>query len=147
MIHDKRLPTDVIQKLPRLIERVKGFECVQALFFFGSLAMGELKPLSDLDLAILVEKDMKGNELLQCRFDLEAAVSETLATDELDLVILNTAPLRFAYQILKHGRLVLVKDREQLIDFRERVVKLYLDFSSCRRSFDRTFMQGIGARG
>lgn len=147
MIKDRKLPPDAVKKVPLLGERLRETDSVEALFFFGSLVRGALKPLSDLDFAVLLDKNLKGSELLERQIDIEGIVSQTLSTDEFDLVILNTAPLRFAYRILKDGRLVFVRDREQLIDFRERVVKLYLDFSHYRQSFDEVFRQGIGLGG
>jgi uncharacterized protein len=147
VIHERRLPTDVTKKLPQLIEVFKGFDCVEALFFFGSLIRCELKPLSDLDFAVLLDSTLRGDPLFRCQLDLEVAVSRTLSTDEFDLLILNTAPLRFAHRVLRDGKLIFVRDREQLIDFRERTIKLYLDFSPYRRSFDRAFLEGVGAHG
>jgi hypothetical protein len=63
------------------------------------------------------------------------------------LIILNAAPLRFAYDILKSGKKVFVKDQRQLGDFHENVVKRYLDFQYYRREFDRSFLRGVGLRG
>ena len=147
MIREHRLPADVLAKLPQLVERLKDTPSVQALYFFGSLARGELKPLSDLDLALLLDRDLTKDEIFARHLDVIGLVSDVLGTDEFDLLILNRAPLRMAYHVLKEGRLMFFKERRQLADFRERVIKLYLDFARCRKQFDRAFMQGVGLGG
>ena len=69
-----------------------------------------------------------------------------MGTDEVDLVILNDAPDRFAHQILKTGKL-LYGNPIQLTDFIEKVNKQYLDFKPIRDQFDRVFLEGIGYHG
>jgi len=46
-----KLPKNVIDRIPELIEQIEKDTDVVALYSFGSLATGNLKPLSDLDLA------------------------------------------------------------------------------------------------
>ena len=147
MIKEKRLQSDVLQKVPKLIEELRACEDVVALFFFGGLAQGKLKPLSDLDFAVLLRLNFDREKMLDRQLDLMGIIARELATDEFDLIILNTAPLRFAYHILKSGKAVFVKDRRQLGDFREHVVKRYLDFRHYRQEFDRSFLRGLGLHG
>ena len=68
-------------------------------------------------------------------------------TDEIDLVVLNDAPLKFCHQILKTGKLLHLGNKSELIDFREKTVKLYLDFRFFRDAFDRAFLEGVGYHG
>jgi hypothetical protein len=43
----KKLPKDVLKKIPKLVDKISSLKDVVALFFFGSGSKGELKPLSD----------------------------------------------------------------------------------------------------
>lgn len=147
MIKQQPITPEVLARLPDLVETLRACDSVQALFFFGGLAEGKLQPLSDLDLAVLVRPGKVGDELFDLQLELIGIVSQQLKCEEFDLVVLNLAPMRFAYQILKQGWLIFVKDLEELVDFRERVVKRYLDFAHYRKSFDRVFMQGLGLHG
>jgi hypothetical protein len=45
--------------------------------------------------------------MLDRQLDLMGIISQGLRTDEFDLTILNTAPLRFSYQILRNGKRIL----------------------------------------
>lgn len=147
MIKEKKLPDYVHERIPHLVRKLKSMEYVNALFFFGSIVHMELKPLSDIDMAVLLtgkagNKDARGFDL-----ELQGIVEDALSTTEFDLIIMNSAPLRFAYTILKDGQLVFVKNKEELISFRERVVKYYLDFAYYRKQLDKAFIEGIGYHG
>jgi predicted nucleotidyltransferase len=147
MIKEKKLPAKILTRIPGLIETLRACNDVTALFFFGGLARGELKPLSDLDLAVLLRANLEKGKFLDRQLDLVGIIAQELGTDEFDLIILNTAPLRFAYHILKNGEKVFIKNQRQLGDFHENVVKRYLDFQYYRREFDRSFLRGMGLRG
>ena len=62
-------------------------------------------------------------------------------------LFLNDAPFRFCFVVLKTGKLLYFKNKTELIDFRDQVMKNYLDFKYFRDSFDRTFLKGIGYNG
>jgi len=147
MIKFKRLPADIEKRLPSLYEKLKAVDTVCALYTFGSLVKGHIGPLSDIDLAILLTKSLNKKQIFEIELEIVGIVMDTLKTEEFDLIILNTAPPRFAYYILKEGRLILCKDRMQLVDFTEKTVKYFIDFKFYRRQFDKIFLEGIGYYG
>ena len=130
-----------------MIEALRACEDVAALFFFGGLARGELKPLSDLDFALLLKDNSNPEKMWDRQLDLMGIIAKELGTDEFDLIILNMTPLRFCHQILRNGERIFVKDRKELGNFQETVVKKYLDFLFYRREFDRAFLGGLGLHG
>ncbi len=148
MIRDgKKLPIDVMTKIPGVIAKIAEDKDVVALYAFGSLADGNLKPLSDLDFGILLSDSLDKQERFKKSIDLIDTFNESLKTDEIDMVILNDAPLRFAYHILKTGKLLHCRDKNQLIDFVEKTIKLYLDFKPARDQIDQAFLEGVGYHG
>ncbi len=147
MIREKKIPTDIINKLPHLAKEVESLVYVNALYFFGSLVKGGLKPLSDIDIAVLFMNSVSRKDREKLVLDLMGVVEEKLSTSEFDLIELNSAPLRFAYNVLKEGKLVFVKDKGELIDFREKTVKHYLDFNYYRRQLDKDLLERIGFHG
>jgi uncharacterized protein len=52
-------------------------------------------PLSDLDFAVLVSSRMSQRERFEKHLDLIGAFNSVFRTDEIDLVLLNDAPLKF----------------------------------------------------
>ena len=134
-------------KIPAVTAKIAADDDVIALYTFGSLAEGNLKPLSDLDFGILLSRSIDRKQRFDKHLDLIGTFTETLRTDEVDLVILNDAPLRFARQILATGKLLFCRDQNQLVDFIEKTTKRYLDFKPVREQFDKVFLEGIGYDG
>ena len=142
-----KLPKNVIDRIPELIEQIKKDTDVVALFSFGSLATGDLKPLSDLDFGILVSGKLDKQERFDKHLDLIGIFNSVLQTDEVDLVLMNDAPMRFSHNIIKSGKLLYCSNKSELTDFIEKIVKLYLDFRFFRDEFDDSFLKGIGYSG
>jgi predicted nucleotidyltransferase len=148
MIHDGiKLPDNVLEKLPDLIRTLIQHSEVVALYSFGSVAKKELKPLSDLDFAVLLSGQLNKKLRFEKHLELIGIFNTIFRTDEIDLVVLNDAPFHFCFQVLKTGKLLYCKNKAELIDFREQVVKNYLDFKYFRDSFDHAFLKGIGYNG
>jgi len=143
----KKLPDKILERLPEVVKAVKSCPEVKALYAFGSVATNELKPLSDLDFAILLSNQLNRRQRFEKSLDLIGLFNSVFQTDEIDLIILNDAPLKFCHIILKNGKLLYFKDKADLIDLCEYVVKNYIDFKFFRDNFNTTFIQGIGYDG
>ena len=144
---NQKLPKDVTKRIPVLIDRLSKDSHVIALFAFGSLASGRLKKLSDLDFGILVSGTLNRQERFDKHLDLIGTFNSVLRTDEVDLVLMNDAPMKFCHEIFKTGTLLYCANTGELADFSERIIKRYLDFRYFRDNFDETFLEGVGYRG
>lgn len=148
MIRDgRKLPQGVIEKIPELVSELSQDRDVVALYAFGSLAEGNIRPLSDLDFGLLLSNSLNRHQRSEKHLDVLGQFNRILQTDEVDLVLMNDAPPRFSHRILNTGRLIYVSDRDQIIDFFERTSRSYLDFKFLRDRFDNVFLQGIGYHG
>ncbi|MGD0822301.1 MAG: nucleotidyltransferase domain-containing protein [Desulfomonilia bacterium] len=147
MMRNNKLPPDILDKIPSLIGKLQDIDSIDALYLFGSAAKKNLKPLSDIDIAVLISDELNKDEIESIKLALIGLIAGTLSTEEFDLVILNDAPIRFSYIILKDGDLVFVKNESHLIEFREKVVKYYLDFSYYLKKFNKAFLDGVGYHG
>ena len=148
MIRDGiKLPDNVLEKLPEAIQTVRMRPEVMALYSFGSVVANELKPLSDLDFAILLSGQLNRQQRFKKHLELIGIFNTVFRTDEIDLTILNDAAFRFSFVVLKTGSFLYCRNKAELIDLRDQVVKNYLDFKYFRDSFDRTFLKGIGYNG
>jgi len=144
---DHKLPKDVTKRIPVLIDRMSKDNHVIALFAFGSLATGQLKRFSDLDFGILVSGTLNRQERFDKHLYLMGTFNSVLGTDEVDLVLMNDAPMKFCHEILKTGKLLHCAHTEELVDFSERIIMRYLDFKYFRDNFDETFLEGVGYHG
>lgn len=143
----KKLPADVTEKIPVLIEALKCDSDIIALYAIGGLASGELGPLSDLDFVITLDPDMSKQDRFEKRLDLIGIFTESLRTDEIDLLVLNDLPPYFAYQAIKNGKVLFLSDEEKFIEITDRAIKIYLDFKYFRDQFNEEFLESIGYHG
>jgi predicted nucleotidyltransferase len=144
---DHKLPPDVASRIPLLIKRISKDAEIIAFFSFGSIISGDLKPLSDLDFGVIVSNTLDRKKRFDKHLDLIGLLNKVLKTDEVDLILMNDAPLRFSHNILKTGKLLFCSDTGTLTDFIEKTVKVYLDFKYFRDEFDKEFLKGIGCYG
>ena len=112
---------------------------VQFAYLFGSYAKGKITPLSDVDIAVY----LSGSNFSQKRLEILGGLIEVLKTDEIDLVILNTAPLPLKIRILRNRKLLV--DRTPLVRhaFESTTMRVYLDFSKLeKRILERRYING-----
>ncbi len=141
MIREEKLPSDILEKLDSLPGRINKDRDIIALFVFGSAVDGRLNPLSDIDLAVLLDAEMNKSQLFNKELDLRSTIAQVLKTEEFDLVNLNLAPARFAHNVLTDGKLLFCRKNSVLADFIENNTRKYLDFKYYRDEFDRTFRE------
>ncbi|MGA7874796.1 MAG: nucleotidyltransferase domain-containing protein [Desulfoferrobacter sp.] len=70
MIREKKLSRKAFENLPQLIERFREAPFVKAMYLIGSLVHGPIKPLSDLDFAVLLSKELNLKQLFQEQLEL-----------------------------------------------------------------------------
>jgi hypothetical protein len=147
MIREKKLPKHIDDQLKEVLPAIRRYDDVVALYLLGSFAKKNVKPLSDIDFGVLLAKKLDREERFKIHLDLIGWFADILKTDEIDLILMNDAPLKFAHEIFKTGKLLYCGDENELIDFYEKTVKFYLDFRFFRDQFDSAFLEGIGYHG
>ena len=112
-----------------------------ALYLFGSQATGKQGPLSDVDVAVLLdEKKASPKRFFRFRLDLIAAATGVCRRPDVDVVILNEATPVLKYEVVRAGRLVYERDRPARIEFEARAVQHYLDLEPFYR-VSRTYLK------
>ena len=71
---------------------IEGQERVRVAYLFGSYAKGKVGPLSDVNIAVLLD-GLDKQESFDLRLRLINGISSILKTDKLDVVVMNNAPL------------------------------------------------------
>ena len=128
MIRFKKLIDDPRCSFSLLVQAVKNDPEIVALYCFGSYAHGRVGPLSDVDLAVLLDQNMPPGRYFNKRLRLHTLIAKIIKTDEVDLVILNSAPLLLVHRVLKGGRLLYERDPARRIGFEVKAIREYLDF-------------------
>ena len=96
---------------------------IEAVYLFGSRAVGEGDADSDVDLAIYTKDDYKWEDL----FALRGTLTGLLHTERLDLVWLNQAKAGVAFSVIRDGRLLRYVDADRLNEFERRAIWRYRD--------------------
>jgi predicted nucleotidyltransferase len=112
------MPIDIAtlpETVQRVIAEVQQHPKVVAIFLFGSWARGEQMPISDVDIAVLLDSPDKRDEA-----DIGSMYSPTI-----DLVLFHRLPVRIQFQVLKEGQPLFVRDEEKLIETTFQVMRQY----------------------
>ncbi|MCL6473428.1 MAG: nucleotidyltransferase domain-containing protein [Firmicutes bacterium] len=112
------MPIDITtlpETVQRVLAEVQQHPKVVAIFLFGSWARGEQMPISDVDIAVLLDNPDKRDEA-----DIGSMYSPTV-----DLVLFHRLPVRIQFQVLKEGQPLFVRDEEKLIETTFQLMRQY----------------------
>jgi predicted nucleotidyltransferase len=98
---------------------------VLAAFLFGSQARGTVGPLSDVDVAILHAPRLSPPRRLDLRLRLMSRAGAALATDEVEVVLLNGAPALLRDRVLRDGLVLIDRDPGLTARFRQDTARDY----------------------
>lgn len=144
MVKFERVPKEIASRLSKLGQTFAGEQDVLLAYLFGSRARGNAGPLSDVDIGVLLTASHQdcgiGSERHLALFRL---VSSTLATDEIDLVILNTAPVTLRYRVIVEGKVLFCRDDRKRILFEVETAGRYLDTIPLRREYSVRFLKRL----
>jgi len=101
-------------------------------YLFGSQAKGQSTTISDVDLAVFIDRRISRSERFDIRLRLTNDLS-AIAGTKVDLIVMNDIPIQLAYEIIKYGKAILCKDRNAMIDAEIEILSKYLD----RRYYDK----------
>lgn len=102
-------------------------------YLFGSYAKDEAKTGSDVDIAVLLDPSLQGEELYDVYRNLFLGIRGTINTERFDLVVLNRAPLALKFEIITQGRLIFAKKEEILNCFEMEVIRKFQDTAHLRK--------------
>jgi predicted nucleotidyltransferase len=143
MVGQTRLPPDIRARLSRLVDAFSGDPRVVTVYLFGSVARGTEGPLSDVDIAILLAEPIDSAEAPDLELDYTDAVMRALGTDEVSVVVLNTAALALRHRVIRDGRVLLDRAPAQRRDFEVRSESLYLDFKPALDAYDEALLRRL----
>lgn len=126
MIKSYELPEEINNLLPKIKAYFDTHPEVIFAYLFGGLARGRGTPLSDVDIAVYLSRDA---DPVQQKLEILGKLMELLETDEIDLVILNTAPLPLCARIIENRVILADKDPFLRHRFESLALREYFDFS------------------
>ena len=103
---------------------------IYAAYLFGSFVTRE--SFADIDLGVLLRREPE--DILEYEVELESKL-EKLDRFRVDVRVLNSAPISFAQNVIRYGRLIIDREPNIRSDFESYVLKKYFDFERFRRVY------------
>jgi predicted nucleotidyltransferase len=140
MIHRIPLPPDIDASLATLGEVFPNCPGVEFSYLFGGAASGRKTPLSDIDIALYVEE---GHDSSEIQIEVRRRAAKHLGTDEVDVIILNGAPIALRGRILQSRQILCDRNPWRRHTFESQTAREFTDF----RKFETTLLNRRFARG
>jgi predicted nucleotidyltransferase len=111
---------------------------VAAALLFGSQASGQASPESDIDIALLYNKNA-----VPSAFDMLTLAQELsdLMHKEVDIVLLNEASPIIAMQAVKNGVPLFISDQKAYQNFEVQLITDYADVKTLRKPFENNILK------
>lgn len=127
-------------KLDSVIQQLKNYPDILAVFLFGSTVSGLKSPLSDLDIGVIFHQPQNifnnpknSLKMYEQLFDIFAPLVSN--SNQLDLVFLQTASLAVQKEAVMNGELIYCQDINKLLDYKEKVLLKFADIKPLLNQF------------
>lgn len=140
MIRYKKIEHNIYPLLELLKKSLSLDKELVFAYVFGSYGLEKTGPLSDVDIALYL---VSAERIWKKKMELIGDITSILKTDEVDLVILNEAPLFLCCQILRTGKLLFSTDEPLRINFISNVYDMYCDTEPLRQSAQENLLARI----
>lgn len=114
-----------------------------AAYLFGSYAAGRSGPLSDIDIAVLLDARLNAERYGTVRLEIINGLIELLSCDKIDVAVLNQASPVLSHGVIKNGLLLFFKNEAERSAYVARATMRYLDTVYLRKVQDRILREKI----
>jgi len=125
--------------MERIGQIISNYPEVQTAYIFGSFL--EREDFRDIDIALLLSENLSSYRALKLALhigsDLDLGIK---AGCDFDVRILNNAHPEFQYEVVKNGRSVFSRNKQEQYDFEAEVISTYLDLKEMYDSYDRKYL-------
>ena len=115
------------------------FPEISLVYLFGSQVSGKVGPMSDYDLAILLDHPADGE---QTRTGFSHTLAHHLQTERVDVLILNRATIELAYHVIATGELLYQRELALRVEYEAGVLSRYCDYLPVLRAQRSQILQG-----
>jgi predicted nucleotidyltransferase len=140
MIKYSKLPENIEDMLPKTETYLRSRPDILFAYLFGGLARGKPLPLSDVDIAVYLRETVDSFEK---KLEILGKLTDLLETDEIDLVMLNEAPLTLRMKVLENKSIIVDNDPFLRHEYESLTMREYFDFSTKEMAIlERRFLYG-----
>lgn len=124
-----------------LVDYLSENKDIAAAYFYGSYHTEMQTPLSDVDMAVLFSSQARRR--LDDVMRIEADVVGICGCDDINILVLNDAPVLIQFKVISTGRLLYERNSDMVSDFQEVVFKCYADFMPDYLQFCRDYDRSL----
>lgn len=133
----------ISMEIERIIPFLESSEEVLAVYLYGSRIKGKSQKQSDLDIALLLGGVEQISEVSDKEIKYALGIEKILKNVEVDIKILNTAPIFFQYKVIGEGNLIFCRNHRARIRYEVMVADEYFDFKPLLDYYDRCMYQNV----
>ena len=126
----------IVEAIHRVIVR---HPSIVLVYLFGSQVQGYIGPMSDVDVAVLLENGSNKGEISS---DLSSSIASALDQEPVDVVFLNRANVELAYAVLVDGEPVYERDACTRVEYEAKTMSLYCDYLPVLRAHRADLLRG-----
>lgn len=134
------LPPELRPYQPALEDYFAALDGVGLAVLYGSKARGQAGPLSDVDVAVLLDRSFDPERYFDRRLEIIGGLMSLLNTNKVDVIILNQASLALQYRVVRDGIVLYCRNHDRLIQFAAQTVSEYLDFKPVIERHERAIL-------
>jgi predicted nucleotidyltransferase len=113
-------------------------------YLYGSYAIHQAHPFSDLDIAVYIEKPLATRESMKLEMDLSLEMDKRFpGGPSSDVRTINHMPLAVAGSAITEGILIYCIDDDARIDFEMIIRRSYFDFLPFIKKYQRMYFEQI----
>ena len=137
------MATQFRQIVPRIVKN----QPVELVYMYGSAVAGHTTPFSDVDIALLTTETLVPMARLQLIQHIQTQLYDDLGLVNVDVRIINDAPLVLQGRIVTDGMLLYARDDQARIDYETTTRMHYFDYLPIHNRLQEAFFNDIRTRG
>jgi predicted nucleotidyltransferase len=120
---------------------------IRLAYLYGSAVAGNSTPFSDVDIALVADRDLVPRERLKLMLEIEVELADQCDIHDADVRIINDAPLVFRGRVACDGILLYARDEATRIEFETTTRDAYFDYLPVHRKLQEAFFADVRERG
>jgi len=125
--------------MERVGQIISKYPEVQTAYVFGSFL--EREDFRDIDIALLFSENYSSYRALKLALHIGSDLDLGIKPGrDFDVRVLNNAHPEFQYEVVKNGRSVFSRNKQERYDFEAEVISAYLDLKEMYDTYDRKYL-------
>jgi predicted nucleotidyltransferase len=139
--------TSLVERLKANIGPILDSYPIRLAYLYGSAAAGNSTPFSDVDIALVADRELVPRERLKLMLEIEVELADQCDIHDADVRIINDAPLVFRGRVACDGILLYARDEATRIEFETTTRDAYFDYLPVHRKLQEAFFADVRERG